>query len=135
MLIVMILICLLLGVVLVIFIGGVDMLVVIVLLNFYFGLVGLVIGFVLGNNGFIIIGLLVGVFGLILIIIMCKVMNCLLINVLFGGFMVVKVGISCDENDVFYDGKVKIISVDEVVMLFDFVSCVVFVFGYGLVVV
>ncbi|MGB3622391.1 MAG: NAD(P)(+) transhydrogenase (Re/Si-specific) subunit beta [Ketobacter sp.] len=133
-LIVMILICLLLGVALVIPIGGADMPVVIALLNSYSGLAGSATGFVLGNNGLIITGSLVGASGLILTTIMCKAMNRSLTNVLFGGSMAAKAGISRDENDAFYDGKVKTTSADEVAMLLDSASRVVFVPGYGLAV-
>lgn len=133
-LVVMIVICLLLGVALVIPIGGADMPVVIALLNSYSGLAGSATGFVLGNNGLIITGSLVGASGLILTSIMCKAMNRSLTNVLFGGSMAAQAGISRDENDAFYAGKVKTTSADEVAMLLDSASRVVFVPGYGLAV-
>ena len=133
-LVLMIVICLLLGVALVIPIGGADMPVVIALLNSYSGLAGSATGFVLGNNGLIITGSLVGASGLILTTIMCKAMNRSLTNVLFGGSMAESAGISRDENDAFYEGKVKVTSADEVAMLLDSASKVVFVPGYGLAV-
>jgi len=133
-LILMIVICLLLGVALVIPIGGADMPVVIALLNSYSGLAGSATGFVLGNNGLIITGSLVGASGLILTTIMCKAMNRSLTNVLFGGSMAAQAGISKDENDAFYEGKVKVTSADEVAMLLDSAKKVVFVPGYGLAV-
>ena len=133
-LIVMVVLCLLLGVALVIPIGGADMPVVIALLNSYSGLAGSATGFVLGNNGLIITGSLVGASGLILTTIMCKAMNRSLTNVLFGGSMAAQAGVSKDENDAFYEGKVKVTSADEVAMLLDSAKKVVFVPGYGLAV-
>ncbi len=133
-LIVMVVICLLLGVALVIPIGGADMPVVIALLNSYSGLAGSATGFVLGNNGLIITGSLVGASGLILTTIMCKAMNRSLTNVLFGGSMAAQAGVTKDENDAFYEGKVKVTSADEVAMLLDSAKRVVFVPGYGLAV-
>ncbi len=133
-LVLMIVVCLLLGVSLVIPIGGADMPVVIALLNSYSGLAGSATGFVLGNNGLIITGSLVGASGLILTTIMCKAMNRSLANVLFGGSMAAQAGVSRDENDAFYEGKVKVTSSDEVAMLLDSASKVVFVPGYGLAV-
>lgn len=133
-LIIMIVICLLLGVALVIPIGGADMPVVIALLNSYSGLAGSATGFVLGNNGLIITGSLVGASGLILTSIMCKAMNRSLTNVLFGGAMAAQAGVSKDENDAFYAGKVKMASAEEVAMMLDSANKVVFVPGYGLAV-
>ncbi|MBK8969814.1 MAG: NAD(P)(+) transhydrogenase (Re/Si-specific) subunit beta [Hahellaceae bacterium] len=133
-LIIMIVICLLLGVALVMPIGGADMPVVIALLNSYSGLAGSATGFVLGNNGLIITGSLVGASGIILTTIMCKAMNRSLTNVLFGGSMAAQAGVSKDENDAFYAGKVKMASSEEVAMMLDSASKVVFVPGYGLAV-
>ncbi len=133
-LILMIVICLLLGVALVMPIGGADMPVVIALLNSYSGLAGSATGFVLGNNGLIITGSLVGASGIILTTIMCKAMNRSLTNVLFGGSMAAQAGVSKDENDAFYAGKVKMASSEEVAMMLDSASKVVFVPGYGLAV-
>ena len=133
-LIVMIMICLVLGVALVVPIGGADMPVVIALLNSYSGLAGSATGFVLHNNGLIITGSLVGASGIILTSIMCKAMNRSLTNVLFGGSMAVQAGVSKDENDAFYAGKVKMASSEEVAMMLDSASKVVFVPGYGLAV-
>lgn len=133
-LIVMIVICLLLGVALVMPIGGADMPVVIALLNSYSGLAGSATGFVLGNNGLIITGSLVGASGIILTMIMCKAMNRSLTNVLFGGSMAAQAGVSKDENDKFYEGKVKMASSEEVAMMLESASKVIFVPGYGLAV-
>lgn len=130
----MIVLCLILGVCLVMPIGGADMPVVVSLLNSYSGLAGAAAGFVLGNNGLIITGSLVGASGIILTSIMCKAMNRSLTNVLFGGSMAAKAGISKSENDAFYEGKVKNSSADELAMLLDGAQKVVFVPGYGLAV-
>lgn len=130
----MIVLCLILGICLVMPIGGADMPVVVSLLNSYSGLAGAAAGFVLGNNGLIITGSLVGASGIILTSIMCKAMNRSLTNVLFGGSMAAKAGISKSENDAFYEGKVKNSSADELAMLLDGAQKVVFVPGYGLAV-
>lgn len=130
----LIVVCLILGVSLVMPIGGADMPVVVALLNSYSGLAGAAAGFVLGNNGLIITGSLVGASGIILTSIMCKAMNRSLTNVLFGGSMAAKAGISKSENDAFYEGKVKYSSPDELAMLLDGAQKVIFVPGYGLAV-
>jgi NAD(P) transhydrogenase subunit beta len=120
-----------LGVMLVIFIGGADMPVVIALLNSYSGLAAAATGFVLQNNALIITGSLVGASGLILTGIMCRAMNRSLINVLFGVWVESEAGPSADEV---YGGKIKSTSPEEVAMLLDGVSRVVFVPGFGMAV-
>lgn len=130
----LIVLCLVLGICLVMPIGGADMPVVVALLNSYSGLAGAAAGFVLENNGLIITGSLVGASGIILTSIMCKAMNRSLTNVLFGGSMAESAGVSRDENDAFYEGKVKFSSADELAMLLDGAQNVVFVPGYGLAV-
>jgi NAD(P) transhydrogenase subunit beta len=105
--------------------------VVIALLNSYSGLAAAATGFVLSNSVLIIAGSLVGASGLILTNIMCVAMNRSLANVLFGGFGEVQDTASADD---IYGGKVKATSPDEVAMLLETASRVVFVPGYGMAV-
>jgi NAD(P) transhydrogenase subunit beta len=130
----LIVVCLILGVCLVMPIGGADMPVVVSLLNSYSGLAGAAAGFVLGNNGLIIVGSLVGASGIILTSIMCKAMNRSLTNVLFGGSMSAKSGVTKTENDAFYEGKVKFSNAEELAMMLESAQKVVFIPGYGLAV-
>jgi len=120
-----------LGVLLVIAIGGADMPVVIALLNSYSGLAAAATGFVISNNVLIIAGSLVGASGIILTNIMCVAMNRSLANVLFGGFGAIQ---DTSSGDDIYGGKVKATSPDELAMLLDTASRVVFVPGYGMAV-
>jgi NAD(P) transhydrogenase subunit beta len=105
--------------------------VVIALLNSYSGLAAAATGFVLSNSVLIIAGSLVGASGLILTNIMCVAMNRSLANVLFGGFGAVA---DTSSDDDIYGGKVKATSPDELAMLLDTASRVVFVPGYGMAV-
>jgi NAD(P) transhydrogenase subunit beta len=118
-----------LGVLLVMPIGGADMPVVVSLLNSYSGVAGAAAGFVIGNPLLVVVGALVGTSGLILTQIMCKAMNRSLGNVLLGGM---------GEETVAKDAKdyksIKSASPEEVAMLLDGASSVVFVPGYGLAV-
>lgn len=82
----MIVIVLVFGWYLVVFIGGVDMLVVVLMLNLYFGWAAAAVGFMFSNDLLIVIGVLVGFLGVIFFYIMCKVMNCFFISVIVGGF-------------------------------------------------
>ena len=123
-------ISLLLGILTVIPIGGADMPVVISLLNSYSGMAACATGFILNNNVLIVAGSLVGASGIILTQIMCKAMNRSLTNVLLGGFgQTVATGGQ--------DGPaivIKEIGVEETAMLFDSVSSVIVVPGYGMAV-
>ncbi|REG82727.1 NAD(P)(+) transhydrogenase (Re/Si-specific) subunit beta [Algoriphagus antarcticus] len=128
--IILIVIALVLGILTVIPIGGADMPVVISLLNSYSGMAACATGFILNNNVLIVAGSLVGASGIILTQIMCKAMNRSLVNVLLGGF-------GQTVNEVQGDGptiNVKEIGVEETAMLFDGVSSVIVVPGYGMAV-
>ncbi|MEB2782694.1 NAD(P)(+) transhydrogenase (Re/Si-specific) subunit beta [Algoriphagus sp. C2-6-M1] len=128
--IILIVIALVLGVLTVIPIGGADMPVVISLLNSYSGMAACATGFILNNNVLIVAGSLVGASGIILTQIMCKAMNRSLVNVLLGGF-------GQTVNEAQGDGPsitVKEIGVEETAMLFDGVSSVIVVPGYGMAV-
>jgi len=119
----------LLGVFLVMPIGGADMPVVVSLLNSYSGIAGAAAGFVINNPLLVVVGSLVGTSGLILTQIMCKAMNRSLGNVLLGGM---------GEETVAKDAKdyksIKSASPEEVAMLLDGATSVIFVPGYGLAV-
>lgn len=128
--IVLIVIALVLGVLTVIPIGGADMPVVISLLNSYSGMAACATGFILNNNVLIVAGSLVGASGIILTQIMCKAMNRSLINVLLGGFGQTTSGPAGDGPSI----TVKEVGVEETAMLFDSVSSVIVVPGYGMAV-
>ena len=125
-----VIISLALGVFLVSPIGGADMPVVIALLNSYSGIAAAATGFVIDNNVLIIAGSLVGASGIILTNLMCKAMNRSLFNVLFGVMGAGGDGPSAD--DVYT--TVRSTSADDVAMLLDSSSRVVFVPGYGMAV-
>ena len=118
-----------LGVFLVMPIGGADMPVVVSLLNSYSGVAAAFAGFVTVEPLLIVVGALVGASGLILTQIMCKAMNRSLGNVLLGGM---------GEESVAKDAKdyksIKSASPEEIAMLLDGASSVIFVPGYGLAV-
>lgn len=121
---------LLLGILTVIPIGGADMPVVISLLNSYSGMAACATGFVLNNNVLIVSGALVGASGIVLTQIMCKAMNRSLINVLLGGF-------GQTSNKATDDGEqitVKEVGVEEAAQIFDSVSSLIIVPGYGMAV-
>lgn len=123
-------ISLLLGVLTVIPIGGADMPVVISLLNSYSGMAACATGFVLNNNVLIVSGALVGASGIILTQIMCKAMNRSLVNVLLGGFGQTTGQITDDGEQV----SVKEVGVEEAAQIFDSVSSLIIVPGYGMAV-
>lgn len=126
----LIVISLILGILTVIPIGGADMPVVISLLNSYSGMAACATGFILNNNVLIVAGSLVGASGIILTQIMCKAMNRSLINVLLGGFGQSVSAAAADGPSI----TVKEIGVEETAMLFDSVSSVIVVPGYGMAV-
>ena len=119
------------GVLLVIPIGGADMPVVISLLNSYSGMAACATGFVLNNNVLIVAGALVGASGIILTQIMCKAMNRSLINVLLGGFG--QTSGSANQADG-PEITVKEVGVEEAAQIFDSVSSLIIVPGYGMAV-
>ncbi|PRD46400.1 NAD(P)(+) transhydrogenase (Re/Si-specific) subunit beta [Sphingobacterium haloxyli] len=120
------------GILVVIPIGGADMPVVISLLNSYSGMAACATGFVLNNNVLIVSGALVGASGIILTQIMCKAMNRSLANVLLGGF-----GQTSGGGGTSADGPqivVKEVGVEEAAQIFDSVSSLIIVPGYGMAV-
>lgn len=122
---------LVLGVLVVIPIGGADMPVVISLLNSYSGMAACATGFVLNNNVLIVAGALVGASGIILTQIMCKAMNRSLVNVLLGGFGQTSAsGVEADGPQI----VVKEVGAEEAAQIFDSVSSLIIVPGYGMAV-
>lgn len=122
---------LVIGVLVVIPIGGADMPVVISLLNSYSGMAACATGFVLNNNVLIVAGALVGASGIILTQIMCKAMNRSLINVLLGGFGQTSAGGNQSDGP---EIAVKEVGVEEAAQIFDSVSSLIIVPGYGMAV-
>lgn len=124
-------ICLLLGILLVIPIGGADMPVVISLLNSYSGVAAAMAGFALGNVMLIIAGSLVGTAGLILTQIMIKAMNRSLVNVLFGTF-----GAPAPDSGAGATGEkvVREATPEDVSIAIAYSQTVIFIPGYGLAV-
>jgi NAD(P) transhydrogenase subunit beta len=128
-----IVVSLILGVLLVLPIGGADMPVAISLLNSYSGIAASMTGFVLSNNMLIIAGALVGASGIILTLIMCRGMNRSLMNVVLGGWASAGAeGPAAGATSP--KGQVKSVDAEELAMLLDSVSSVVFVPGYGMAV-
>lgn len=129
--IVLSILALILGVLVVIPIGGADMPVVISLLNSYSGMAACATGFVLGNEVLIVAGALVGASGLILTQIMSKAMNRSLANILMGGFGQTT---GSAEQTGASDIVVKEVGVEEAAQIFDTVSSLIIVPGYGMAV-
>ena len=116
-----------LGIILVLPIGGVDMPVVVSLLNSLSGIAAAFTGFIIGNSVLIIAGSLVGASGLILTFIMCKAMNRTLLDVLFKSFGGSGEKVSLTRTKVGSDA-------DEVAMMIDGAQKVIIVPGYGMAV-
>lgn len=119
-----------LGFFLVMPIGGADMPVVVSLLNSYSGVAGAFAGFVIGSPLLVVVGAMVGASGLILTQIMCKAMNRSLGNVLLGGMG----GTDAIAGDARDYHSIKSAGPEEVAMVLDGASSVIFVPGYGLAV-
>ena len=126
----MILIALTFGVLLIIPIGGADMLTVISLLNGYAGLSAAAMGFVLDSKLLIIAGALDGSSGLILSIIMSKAMNRSFTNVLFGAFGQVQTSAAAGEET----RPVRSATAEEAAAILSSANRVVIVPGYGMAV-
>jgi H+-translocating NAD(P) transhydrogenase subunit beta len=127
---VMVLLALVFGVLLVMPIGAADMPVVIALLNSYAGLADAAMGFVLMNKIQIITGSLDGTSGFLLSLLMCRAMNRSATNVLFGAFGKVEAATEAQEAK----GTVRSITAEELATMFEAVSSVVVVPGYGMAV-
>ncbi|MBF7073616.1 NAD(P)(+) transhydrogenase (Re/Si-specific) subunit beta [Glaciecola sp. MH2013] len=120
--------CIVLGVMLVLPIGGADMPVVISLLNSYSGLAACAAGLAINNNLLIVAGALVGASGIILTSIMCKAMNRSLTNVLFSGFQ------SVTTSNIKIEGEVKPMAADDAYYVLEAAQSVVVIPGYGMAV-
>ncbi len=121
---------LLFGVHMVMAIGGVDMPVVISMLNSYSGWAAAATGFMLSNDLLIVTGALVGSSGAILSYIMCRAMNRHFLSVILGGFGSTTTSASKDL------GEATVIAIDatETAQLLGESRQVVIVPGYGMAV-
>jgi NAD(P) transhydrogenase subunit beta len=128
--------CLVLGVLAVIPIGGGDMPVVISLLNSFTGLATAATGFTLHNNVLIIAGTLVGASGTLLTVLMCKAMNRPITNVLFGAFGAgAPAGGGGGDRAASMAGKsVREVSVEDAATILSYSKLVIVIPGYGLAV-
>lgn len=118
------------GVFFVLPIGGADMPVVISLLNSFTGVAAACGGFLYSNQVMLTGGILVGAAGTLLTILMCKAMNRSLMNVLLGNFGQAGGGPLKAAGDI----TIKEVGVEETAILFDSVSSVIIVPGYGMAV-
>lgn len=118
------------GVFFVLPIGGADMPVVISLLNSFTGVAAACGGFLYNNQVMLTGGILVGAAGTLLTILMCKAMNRSLKNVLLGSFGQSGGGSSKSAGEI----AIKEVGVEEAAILFDSISSVIIVPGYGMAV-
>jgi NAD(P) transhydrogenase subunit beta len=124
---------LLFGVLFVLPIGGADMPVVISLLNACTGLAASATGFVLHNTVLIVSGALVGASGTLLTVLMGRAMNRSIVNVLFGAFGTVQVGVGAAARA--DDGRtVRPTTAEDVAVMLAYAQRVIVVPGYGLAV-
>ncbi|MDO6693324.1 NAD(P)(+) transhydrogenase (Re/Si-specific) subunit beta [Aliiglaciecola sp. 3_MG-2023] len=122
------LLCLVLGVMLVLPIGGADMPVVISLLNSYSGLAACAAGFAINNNLLIVAGALVGASGIILTSVMCKAMNRSLSNVLFSGFK------AATSSTIEIEGEMTPMVAEDAFFVLEAAQSVLVIPGYGMAV-
>ena len=133
--VVFLLLCLVLGVLAVIPIGGGDMPVVISLLNSFTGLATAMTGFALHNVVLIISGTLVGASGTLLTYLMCKAMNRPITNVLFGAFGAgAPAGPAGERAAALAGASVREATVDDVATMLAYGQEVLVLPGYGLAV-
>ena len=125
--------CILLGVLLVIPIGGADMPVVISLLNSYSGLAAAAAGFVINNTILIIGGALVGAAGFILTRTMTTAMHRSLFNVIFSAFGAAASG-SGGPAGAISDRPVRDGNAEDIGIMLAYARTVIVVPGYGLAV-
>ena len=128
----LVLLCVILGVMVVIPIGGADMPVVISLLNSYSGIAAAAAGFVINNTILIVAGALVGAAGLILTNIMTRAMHRSLANVIFGAFGAAAGGGGA--TGPIGERPVRDGNPEDIGIMLAYARSVIFVPGYGLAV-
>ncbi|MDR3128213.1 MAG: NAD(P)(+) transhydrogenase (Re/Si-specific) subunit beta, partial [Bifidobacteriaceae bacterium] len=120
--------CLGLGVLLTLSIGGADMPVVISVLNALTGLAVAMAGFIVTNTVMIIAGAIVGSAGAILSILMSQAMNRQLHKILLGGFGQKAGQVNITDNTV----NIKTTTADDLALQLAYANTVIIVPGFGL---